>query len=142
MAMTMNVEQRCQCGFTQDQIASSAFQCFLDSLQAVTYRAVLHGTVNASSSDIISHIEQWISEGVSISIQNVLISIDTKCVLEIASNQDEECSAVRSSDQIATIVGSTVSIVLILLLIATCSVLVALILKRTRRGQFTINNPR
>ena len=140
--MTMNVKQRCQCGFTQDQITSSAFQCFLDSLQAVTYRAVLHGTVNSSSSDIISHIEQWISEGVSISIQNVLISIDTKCVLEIASNQDEECSAVRSSDQIATIIGSTVSIVLILSLIASCSVLVALILKRTRRGQFTINNPR
>ena len=88
------MQQRCQCGFTQDQITSSVFRCFSDSPQAVTYRALLHGTANASSSDIISHIGQWIFEGAAISIQNVLIDIDTNCVLEIASNFDKLCITV------------------------------------------------
>ena len=151
----MNVEQqRCQCGFTHDQITSSAFRCFPDSPQAVTYRAVLHGTANTSSSDIISHIEQWISEGVAISVQNVLIDVDTNCVLEIASNLDKECITVitdtstqpltvvpmiteKSSNAVSGIVGGVVSIVLtVIALIAIVGAIALLLkLKKKRRIQ-------
>ena len=141
----MNVEQRCQCGFTQDQITSSVFQCFPDSPQAVTYRAVLHGTVNASSSNIISHIEQWISEGAAISVQNVLINVDTTCVLEIASNLDIECAvsdavtvvAKESSNVAGGIIGGVVTIVFIVIALMAIVGAIALLLKwrKRRRNQ-------
>ena len=67
-ALVLNVEQICHCEFTRSHTTNSAFQCFLDSPQAVTYRAVLHGTTSASSSGLISFIEQWISDGVTISL--------------------------------------------------------------------------
>ena len=142
MAIAMNVEERCQCGLTQDQITSSAFQCFPDSPQAVTYRAVLHGTTSAFSADIISHIEQWVSEGVTISIQNVLIDIDTNCVIEITSNRDRECGVTEESTVVTVIakgssrstpvggiVGGMISMALISILIVVIIVSMSLFLK-------------
>ena len=135
------MEQRCQCGFTQDQITSSAFQCFLDSPQAVTYRAILHGTANASSSNIISHIEQWISEGAAISVQNVLINVDTTCVLEIASNLDSECTvsdavtmvAKEFSNVASGVIGGVVTIVFIVIALMAIVGAIALLLKLRKK---------
>ena len=128
------MEQRCQCGFTQDQITSSAFQCFPDSPQAVTYRAVLHGTANASSSDIISHIEQWISEGVAISVQNDLINVDTNCVIEISSDDDSECSGSSASSFsfLLYIIVSGAAGGLLLILVLCTLMMTTLFLKRKK----------
>ena len=139
------MQKRCQCGFTQDQITSSVFRCFPDSPQAVTYRAVLHGTANASSSIIISHMGQWISEGVAISVQNVLIDVDTNCVLEILSNLDSECTvsdevtmvAKESSNIVSGIIGGVVTIVFIIIALMAIVGVIALLLKwrKKRRNQ-------
>ena len=138
MAIAVNVEQTCQCGFTQVRITSSAFQCFPDSPQAVTYRAVLHGTTSAFSAEIISHIEQWVSEGVTISIQNVLIDIDTNCVIEITSNRDGECGVTAESTVVTVIakepsnggiIGGMVSMVVICILTVVIIVSMGLFLK-------------
>ena len=142
----MNVEQRCQCGFTQDQITKSAFQCFPDSPQAVTYRAVLHGTTSAFSAEIISHIEQWVSEGVTISIQNVLINIDTNCVIEITSNRDRECGVTKEStvvtviakepsNSVGGIIGGMVSMVLICILTVVIIISVSFIFLKWRNSK-------
>ena len=146
----MNVEQRCQCGFTQNQITSSAIQCFLDSPQAVTYRAILHRTANASSSNIISHIEQWISEGPAISVQNVLIDIDTNCVLEIASNLDSECTvsdevtvvAKESSNVASAIIGGAVTIVFIVIALMAIVGAIALLLKLRKKRRIETSHLR
>ena len=141
-----NVEQTCHCEFTRDHITNSAFQCFPDSPQAVTYRAVLHGTTSASSSDLISYIEQWISDGVTISIQNIIINVDPSCVLVIDSTRDSECGATdqptvvtildvtsRSSDNIGVAVGCTGAVVLILSLFIAIPIAVVLLLKQSKR---------
>ena len=155
----MNVQQRCQCGFTHDQITSSVFRCFSDSPHAVTYRAVLHGTVNASSSDIISHMEQWIFEGAAISVQNVLIDVDTSCVLEIASNLDNECDTVitdastqlltvvpmitkKSSNAVSGIVGGVVSIVFIIIALMAIVGAIALLLKWRKKRRIETSHLR
>ena len=123
------------------------FRCFPDSPQAVTYRAILHGTANTSSSLIISHMEQWISEGVAIciSVQNVLIDVDTNCVLEILSNLDSECTvsdevimvAKESSNLVSGIIGGVITIVFIIIALMAIMGVIALLLKwrKKRRNQ-------
>ena len=58
-----------------DRITDEVFRCFPDSPHAVTYRALLHGTTSANSSELISHIEQWMTEGAIIMVQRVLMTI-------------------------------------------------------------------
>ena len=148
MAIVVNVEERCQCGFTQDQIASSAFKCFPASPQAVTYRAVLHGTASTTSSQLISQIEQWISGGVTISVQNVLLNVDTNCVIVIVSNHDDECgmmddnTVMTESSAIGGIVGGMVAVVLILIVIIVIAVVAALFLRMRKKRQVSRSQTR
>ena len=138
-ALVLNVEQICLCKFHRDyNITNSAFQCFPDSPQAVTYRAVLHGTTSASSSKILRHIEQWISEGARISIQNVVINVDPSCVLVIDSVRDNECGAtdqptVVTSNDIGVAVGCAGAVVLILSLFIAIPIATVLLLKQRKR---------
>ena len=142
MAIVPNVEQRCNCGFSRDNITSSAFQCFPDSPQAVTYRAVLHGTSGASSSQILKHIEQWISEGATVSIQSVIYNVDQNCVLAISSNHDNECKmadeattfVIKSENNLTGgVIGGTLAVVLIMTLIIATSMMVVLFVKRRKK---------
>ena len=55
-ALSMNVEERCQCGFTVRNILKPTFRCFAESEDAVTYRAEILGTGETSAADITSHI--------------------------------------------------------------------------------------
>ena len=145
-ALVLNMEQICHCEFTRDHITNSAFQCFPDSPQAVTYRAVLHGTTSASSSDLISYIEQWISDGVTISIQNILINVDPSCILVIDSVRDNECGATdqptvvttlydtsRPSNNIGVAVVSTV-VAMVVLSLSIAVTIVAVLLFKWRKN--------
>ena len=85
-AIVNNVEQRCLCGFTMDRIQLGGFLCFPDETQdSVAYRAELHGNAGANSSSLITIIEQWVAEGVAISIQALFISVDRECTVAISS---------------------------------------------------------
>lgn len=92
MAIVTDVEQRCQCGFTSNHITNKVFQCFDASPQAVTYRAALHGTVNIISLELISQIDHWISGGSAVSVQNILIRVDSSCMVTASSYSDDECT--------------------------------------------------
>ena len=50
------INDRCRCGFVRDRLSDEVFQCFDSSPQTVTYRAVLHGTASATSSELIGAI--------------------------------------------------------------------------------------
>ena len=103
----------------------------------MTYRAVLHGTTSASSSKILRHIEQWTSEGVTISIQNILINLDPSCVLVIDSISDNECEETDQPNSnnigVAAAIGSTVVAVVILSLSIAVTI-VAVSLFKWRRN--------
>ena len=73
LAVLENTQELCQCGFVRDRISGEVFRCFPSSPQAVTYRAVLHGTASATSSQLISHIKQWTAEaGAAITVQRII----------------------------------------------------------------------
>ena len=88
----MNVEERCQCGFTVRNILEPTFLCFAESEDAVTYRAEILGTGVVSVADITSHIQDWITQGALITFDFVLIVVDSSCKVIVTSVSDPECN--------------------------------------------------
>ena len=119
------MQQHCQCGFIRDRVSDGVFKCFSDSPQAVIYRAILHGTANATSTVLISHIKQWIAEKPTVTVQRVLLTIDGSCSVAISSLTDkEECPSIQSQnrssfDNTEVIIGGVVSLVIVMIIAAT-----------------------
>ena len=88
--MVQSTERLCQCGFNAEYITDYAFQCFPNSDQQVTFRAKLHGTAHANSSQLIENIEQWVNRGTSIAVWGLRVNIDT-CPVVITSFGDPQC---------------------------------------------------
>lgn len=124
MTIVANVEQRCQCGFTHGYLTNKVFQCFEASYQAVTYRATLYGTINVTSLELIALIDQWVSGGTTIPVQNILIRVDSSCTAKISSNNDDECIMsssrfITSTDSKGVILGSATTAGVLLLAVIT-----------------------
>ncbi len=68
------------------------FICFQDSPYYITYRAELHGTLLASTSQLLRDLEEWTLSGTPISVQAQLLIPDVICAVAISSIGEEECS--------------------------------------------------
>ena len=90
-AIISNLVSRCGCGLTADHVTQRGFQCFPSSPQAVTYRAELRGTREASVEDLLQDMQQWIQDGVSFPIQFQILQVDSFCDVSISSFADPEC---------------------------------------------------
>jgi len=86
-----NVAVYCGCALTEDRLSEKNFVCFPSSHQAVTFRAELHATREASVAELVEGIEQWIRGGVSISVHFQLLTIDALCDVSINSFTEKEC---------------------------------------------------
>ena len=71
---------------------SPNFRCFEESEDAVTYRAEVTGTPLAPPSQIISFIEEWLSQGALILFDIVLVPVDDSCQVVVSSIADPECN--------------------------------------------------
>ena len=78
--------------FTVRNILKPTFRCFVESEDAVTYRAEILGTGVASAADITSHIQDWITQGALITFDFVLIAVDSSCQVIVTSVLDPECN--------------------------------------------------
>ena len=102
-----NVEERCQCGFTLSNITSDGFRCFPGTTDAVTYRGEIRLTDTENVFDLITHIEEWTAEGVSIVVERVFIEVDSSCRVAIESFNEDECLP-RSTMTTTTILSNTI----------------------------------
>ena len=68
-----------ECGITNDIIDQQSFTCFPESPTYVTYHARLEGTSETDSDSLISPIDEWVSDGVSIIVTGVLMTVDSGC---------------------------------------------------------------
>ena len=121
--MVQNTKRLCQCGFNAEHITNHAFQCFPNSDQQVTFRARLHGTASATSSQLIEDIQQWVNTKTPVAVQGVRVNTET-CPVTITSFRDPQCTTQSTFDNIAAIVGGAVAVIIILILtvivIAVC----------------------
>lgn len=80
-----DVADDCNCGFSSTLVTNSVFRCFPDSSTAVTFRATL------TDSRFLPHIQNWLQRRGFVSVQNVLVAVDSTCQVEISSLADSEC---------------------------------------------------
>ena len=139
-AIISNINQHCQCGLSIGNITNGVFRCFPASPQAVTFRAILHGGTKVSSSELSLYIERWIRNDVTIPVQNVLINIDSSCMVAISSFDDGECqvnSEQHTNNSSSAIIGGTVAGLLLLLILSSAVVILSLvILRKKHHGRY------
>ena len=139
-----SITDRCRCGFVRDRLSDEVFQCFDASPQAVTYHAVLHGTASATSSQLISHIEQWTTEGATITVQHTQLKITRTCAVTVPSfAAGQQCPGeVILTDKTtipALIIGSTAAAtavaVITIIIIIVVVITAALVINKRQKHQ-------
>ena len=139
--MQLEIETLCQCGFTIQHLSDSEFQCLTD-LSEVTFRARLHGTAQATSSELIGYIEQWIAGGGSILVERVRHFTDSTChPVEISGFSDPECGTTTDdtrSDNSAAIIGGVVVAVVLIIAIAISVIVIVILVLKNRRASITL----
>ena len=112
-AIVDNIENRCQCRFIRDRITDEAFQCTDNALEAVAYAATVHGTASVNSSLLISHIEQWATDGATVTVLHEVLNISNmgptkgECCTEMTVTK--EVTSYESSDHYSEEVTSSES---------------------------------
>ena len=151
------------CGFTDVSIDKQSFSCYPDSPSFVTYRARLEGTSLTDSDHFISLIEQWVSDGASVIVTEVLLKVDSKCLVEISNLSEDECvmkpAVVQSSagpspttvlatnpipkeqdSSSLTTILTVVGIIVIVAIIAITATIIVVLWLRSRQAQFNLKN--
>ena len=130
-AIISNIVLQCGCVFTEDHVKERSFQCFPSSPEAVTYRAELHGTREASVQDLLGDMKQWIQGGPSITVQLQLLTVDSSCNASISSLTEPECGVSSDSElsigaTVGLVSGIIVAILLLIVVVAVVIVVVAI----------------
>ena len=113
--------------FAPGDIQEPSFQCFPESNQAVTFRAI-------TTSTFINDISRWIADDGLLRVQTVFIRVDKSCQVQISSFADTECTTVvlASSDSSAAVIGGVVGVVIVLIIAVTVIVVAVLVFKNRR----------
>ncbi len=88
-ALVENVNDRCECAFSEDRITNGVFQCFPSSPRSVTYHAQLHGTLNANITELFTILKEWLSSGATIPVQLLPLTVSSVCA--VSSTPLEHC---------------------------------------------------
>lgn len=103
-AIVENVGRTCDCTFTEDRITDQMFRCFRSSREAVTYRARLHGTGEATVTELLQDIEAWVQAG-PVNIQ--LLTVNRSCAVGIDSFNKSECVSTCEEPVVTTVLEDT-----------------------------------
>lgn len=137
-ALLENTQKLCRCGFLNDRITDAVFRCFPDSPQEVIYRANMHGTTSANSTQLVSHIKQWTTEGTNVIIQQMLLRVD-------GSYSTIECpiNNLSSDNSFAFIGGAlTIGIIAGVSVTSIIAVIICYVLRHRARKRNAPTSPR
>jgi hypothetical protein len=91
-AIIDNTASLCEsCGLTVNHVADGGFQCFTQGAHEVTFRAHLYATPTATLQQLIANISHWVTNGASVAISGLLLTVDSRCDIVIASFSEPEC---------------------------------------------------
>ncbi len=120
------IQGLCQCSFALSDIQEPSFQCFPESNQAVTFRAI-------TTSSFIGDISRWIADDGLLRVQRVFIRVDKTCQVEISNFEDTECNTIPvGSESSAAVIGGVVGVVIVLIIAVTVIVIAVLVFKGRR----------
>ena len=128
---------RCQCNLNTDTtITGGGFLCFPESPQHITFRARIHGTMQVSASELITHLEIWLVSGAIIPVMAQLLSVEATCPVVIASTREAECTSEYGvtpsglSNRSTALTGGIMSVIILVLLLVGVAVVVVLLRRR------------
>ena len=123
-AVVQNINQLCQCGLSVENITESAFQCFANSEQQVTFRARLHGTAQVTSSQLIAYLGTFVFRTDStIAVQGLRLDVDSSCSIAINTFGDPQCSTTTTaSDSTAAIISGVIAVIVIVIVVVAVTV--------------------
>lgn len=131
-----SVNTICSCDFVGNYLVNGTFECFKHSVDSVTYRGLLHGFNNILSQDLIEAVEEWIEGNATISVQSVLLPVNSTCRVNVAteSGELEECSTgIGESSKVLQITISVVATFIAIVFVIISIVLTFFAVKRCRR---------
>ena len=130
-----NVNQACpECVLTPDRITDSFWKCFPESPQSVTYRAMVHGTSDRTSAEVVTAIESLVRSDVPIRVLSVEYSFVSECEVQIFTEGDEKCQTSSSTSLLVPIVGGALGGVIVVTL-CVIIVILAVVIRRKRRSK-------
>ena len=145
--LSQGVEGLCACGFIPSLLTDEFINCFDGSSSHVTYRAVLTATETVSAVELISLIEQWISDTSSIIVQSTRLDLTNTCPVVITDRDSLECpeditnrtTATTSPTEsvvvnVGAVVGGVVAGVLAIAVLVLIILLVLVMLRQRRSG--------
>ena len=122
------------------------FQCTDDAQEAVVYAATIHGTASVNSSELLSLIKQWASDGAMVTVLHEILNISDmgptkgECCTEMTetkqvtiSESSSNKTQAKNNDHMMLIIiggGSAAGVVLIIVIII---MMVAVIMKCKHR---------
>ena len=118
------------------------FIVFPESENAVTYRTEVISTVSTSPSQIVMHIENWLTDGGLVTFDFITIPIDSSCQVELSSNTDPECNGPTTATTLSptfpiaavgVAVGGAVGAVIVLLIVIMVFIVFVYIWLRVKR---------
>ena len=117
---------------TNDIIERQSFSCIPKSPTYMTYRARLEGTSETESGSLISLIEEWVSDGASIIVTGVLMTVDSECSVAISSLTEKECATDTASGitRPAAIIGGVLAVIL-----STTIIIAIIFIKKKFKGK-------
>ena len=146
------LSRRCQCRIEASHITSDGFLC--SSPEAVTFRAKLSSTEQATSSELIEHMRDWITTppGAIFPVKAQTLIVDPNCPIMISSLGDPQCepsamsattsteatmlSAAPNSSVAATSIGAVVAVVIAVLAALGILIVVLFIVKRRKAANY------
>ena len=141
-----NINQQCDCSFSQDGVVDGEFRCFELNADDVTFRAALRGLAQVSSSVLAGYVQQWVASGATVVIQNVRLPLDSNCrdAVIIDSREELECAPAASGTSQGLNTGAAAGIsaasVLVAVVIVAIIVLLIVFVCRRRRAHVTLTN--
>ena len=101
------------------------------------FRAKLHGTAQATSSQLLTNIVTWVAQMDStIAIQGVRLHVDSSCLIAISTFSDPECTRVAPTSNSALTAGAIVGgvVVILVILAVIITVISVLVIKNRKAG--------
>ena len=132
-AIAQNVASLCHCEFNSTLLLNSHLRCFDESPQIVTFRTQLSETSQTSTVEMVSYIQQWISDSEGVVVVGVFLGFQTTCSLVINSLDAVDCP--DANDNLGGIVGGVMAAVLLFILVGVVIVTLIVFIKKQRAVQ-------
>ena len=122
------------CQFNSTFLFNSQLRCFDESPQIVTFRTQLSQTLQTSTMELVSYIEQCISDSEGVVVEGVFLGFQTTCSLVINSLDAVECpgGSTDANDNLGVIVGGVMAAILMFVFVGLVVLTLIVFIKKQR----------